>query len=238
MLTDPESLRIAVVDSGVTATHPHLQGVVVGGFAVDGSGAITPDYRDHHGHGTAVAAVIFDGGGRGELLAVRVLDPNLRCGHEALARGIVHAADRGARLINVSMGTRALDAAEGLRDAVRRAARAGAVVVAAAPPTGAAWPADLDGVIGVESDPDCPAGCHRAIVRPLHLPDGRDCDVQRFVTRGQARSADGLTDNFTGNSLAAAHMTAIAARSMAADPTLDPEGLVRRLERDGIRRSA
>ena len=238
MSTDRESFRIAVVDSGVAATHPHLDGVAIGGFSVDEDGAISRDFRDHHGHGTAVAAAIFEGIDQGRLLAVRVLDPDLRCSHAALAHGIALAAEHGARVINVSMGTRAQDGAEPLREAVARAKVAGAVVVAAAPPTGAAWPADLADVVGVEVDPDCPPGSHRTIVRPLQLPDGCDRDVLRFATHGRARHADGLVDNFAGHSLAAAHMTAIAAKSLAAHPTPDVVELVRRLKRCGLRRSA
>ena len=50
-------VRVAVIDSGVHAAHPHVQGVA-GGIGIDASGAMHDDYVDRLGHGTAVAAVI------------------------------------------------------------------------------------------------------------------------------------------------------------------------------------
>jgi len=233
-----ESLLIAVVDSGATTSHPHLDGVEIDGFGVDERGIVRRDFRDLHGHGTAVAAVIAGELAGVGILAVRVLGPDLRCGHSTLAHGIVHAADRGASLINVSMGTRERSASSVLGEAVVHAAAAGALVVAAAPPAGTAWPADLDGVIGVEGAPGCPPGRHRAVVRRLRLPGDRERDVLRFAAHGEARAAAGLPSNFTGNSLAAAHMTVIAAKAVAGKPSLDPEGVIGLLRRTGVRRSA
>ena len=48
---------VAVVDSGVNATHPHVGGVA-GGIAIDEHGVERADYLDRLGHGTAVTAAI------------------------------------------------------------------------------------------------------------------------------------------------------------------------------------
>jgi len=231
-------LRIAVVDSGMTASHPHLRGARVEGFGIDDRGVECEDYSDLHGHGTAVAAAILGTGVAADLLAVRVLGADLRCRYEVLCLGIIRAAERGAQLINISMGTRDPAAQEPMRDAVARAAEAGAVVVAAAPQSRTAWPADLDAVVGVEADPSLTPGRHRIVVRDCPLPDGRRADVLRFVAHGRARPADRLARNFAGNSLAAAQMTHIVAATWSEAPDLEPADLIRRLQRDGARRSA
>ena len=50
-------VRVAVIDSGVHAAHPHVQGVS-GGLGIDAEGREHADYIDRLGHGTAVTAVI------------------------------------------------------------------------------------------------------------------------------------------------------------------------------------
>jgi subtilisin family serine protease len=52
-----EPVRIAIIDSGVHASHPHVNGVA-GGIAITPDGREDPDYTDRLGHGTAVTAVI------------------------------------------------------------------------------------------------------------------------------------------------------------------------------------
>jgi len=52
-----EGVRIAVVDSGVHAAHPHVGGVA-GGVAIGSDGSEADDYVDWLGHGTAVTAAI------------------------------------------------------------------------------------------------------------------------------------------------------------------------------------
>ena len=50
-------MRIAIIDSGVHASHPHV-GAVASGIGIDDDGALTEDCIDRLGHGTAVAAAI------------------------------------------------------------------------------------------------------------------------------------------------------------------------------------
>jgi type VII secretion-associated serine protease mycosin len=103
---------VAVLDSGVDATHPDLAGQVLPGYdLVDGS---TDGRVDPVGHGTTVAALIA--GRRDEdgvvglapdakILPVRVLDSHNRYEDAStVARGLRWAVDNGATVVNLSLG--------------------------------------------------------------------------------------------------------------------------------------
>ena len=62
-------VRVAVIDSGVHASHPHVNGVA-GGVGIDSEGHEHDDYVDRLGHGTAVAAVIREKAPDAAILAV------------------------------------------------------------------------------------------------------------------------------------------------------------------------
>jgi thermitase len=104
-----QSIIIAVVDTGVDAGHPDLQGKVVGGMSFVGGSA-----KDANGHGTHVAgiaaAVTNNATGvagicpRCSIMPVRVLDANGSGSIADVAAGIVYAANNGARVINLSLG--------------------------------------------------------------------------------------------------------------------------------------
>jgi subtilisin family serine protease len=66
-----EGIRIAVIDSGVHASHPHVRGIA-GGIAVREDGTLHEDYVDRLGHGTAVTAAICEKAPNAEILAIKV----------------------------------------------------------------------------------------------------------------------------------------------------------------------
>jgi subtilisin family serine protease len=106
-------VTVAVLDSGVDASHPDLAGQVLpGADFVDGS---TDGRRDFVGHGTTVAALIAgrndDGGGvagiapAARILPVRVLDKQNKYDDATMvASGLRWAVDHGARVVNLSLG--------------------------------------------------------------------------------------------------------------------------------------
>src|SRR5581483_12397265 len=98
-------VRVAVVDSGVHAAHPHVGGVA-GGLAIADDGAISPDFVDRLGHGTAVAAAIREKAPDAELVAIKVFWRGLSTDVATLVRAIDCASSQGARVINLSLGTR------------------------------------------------------------------------------------------------------------------------------------
>ncbi len=232
----PAPPLVAVLDSGVNPRHPHLAHVQLAGFAeADETGSLvgTRPPRDLHGHGTAVAAAVFRHHRCGRLLAVRVLDDRLVGDSRLLCAAIDLAAQRGARLINVSMGTTAPDAATALAATVERAAAAGATVIAAVPPGGRGWPADLPGVVGVRGDPGCPPDRAIAEDRRGGLPGAPECALLRFRAHAAAVPPGGTPrqGNLAGSSLAAGHVTGLAAALLAQDPHLDALGIAQRLAR-------
>ena len=129
---------VAVIDSGVDATHPELAGRLLPGFDATSGLPLSDGNSDPIGHGTAVAGVVAAATDNNRDLAslgwnTRVLpikDGDAAPGRSATVAGIRFAVDRGARILNVSSGHRCRDAIEAA--AVVDAQARGALIVAAA----------------------------------------------------------------------------------------------------------
>jgi subtilisin family serine protease len=134
-------VRIAVIDSGVHASHPHIGGVS-GGVAFDADGHEHDDYTDRNGHGTAVAAAIRDLAPGAEIFAVKVFDRALstRIGH--LVTALDWASRSGMHVANLSLGTPRREHEPALRGAIDRATAAGTVIVSARDDEGVSYPRD------------------------------------------------------------------------------------------------
>jgi hypothetical protein len=138
--TGSNSVLVAVIDTGVDETHPDLvPNLVLPGINVreDGSEIVTDD----SGHGTAVSGVIGAVGNNGIGVAgvnwtVRILPiraaggPQLDCDLFDEVEGIDAARERGADVINLSIGGVGTISVE--ENAVTEAHDAGCVIVAAA----------------------------------------------------------------------------------------------------------
>ena len=103
-------IRVAVIDSGIDATHPDLKPRIESGRSfVGGSWG-----KDEHGHGTFVAGIIaaetnnaegISGIGIGtDLLIAKVVRGDGSISLEAEARAIKWAVQQGASVINLSFG--------------------------------------------------------------------------------------------------------------------------------------
>jgi subtilisin family serine protease len=199
-------VRIAVVDSGVHAAHPHV-GSVAGGVAIDEEGREHDDYIDRLGHGTAVTAAIKEKAPDAELYAVKVFDRSLSTRISTLVAAIDWSARNGMHLVNLSLGTARPEHERVLTEAIGRAAALGAVIVAAAEDDGVRWlPGSLPGVVSVRLDAGCPRHEYR-------LTGGEGATM--FCASGFPREIPGVPPerNLNGISFAVANMSGFAARA-------------------------
>jgi subtilisin family serine protease len=206
-MTTGRGVRVAIVDSGVHASHPHV-GHVAGGIAIDGEGRQHVDFVDRLGHGTAVAAAIREKAPDADLFAVKVFDRALSTSIASLVDGIDWAARNGMHVVNLSLGTPRREHEAALTGAVERAARANMLMVAARNDAGQTWlPGSLAGVLPVEVDWTLPRDRYRSA-----LVDG----VTVFYASGFAREIPGVPPerNLHGISLAVANMTGFVARAI------------------------
>lgn len=157
--TGAANVTIAVVDSGVQATHPDLAGRVLAGYDFANNDA---DPADDNGHGTAVAGVAAAQGNDGigvagaawnvAILPVKTMSSSGSGSYSAIANGITYAADRGAKIINLSLGGTASSST--LQNAVAYAWSKGCLIVAAAGNNGSSttvYPAAYPNVVAVSA---------------------------------------------------------------------------------------
>jgi subtilisin family serine protease len=211
-------IRVAIVDSGIHAAHPHVGGVV-SGVALHPDGARDDDFVDHLGHGTAVAAAIREKAPDVDLIAVKVFWRSLSTTVPTLVRAIDEACERDASLINLSLGTREAGGRAQLEAAVLRAGRRGTLVISAAGEDGRTWlPGALPGVIPVRLDWSCPRETFRVV---------RDGGRAMIAASGYPRDIPGVPRerNLKGASFAVANATGFVARARAATGCATPDEL-------------
>jgi len=221
-----KGVRVAVIDSGVHPTNPHIGGVPISGVRIGADGEIDGDFVDRIGHGTAVAAAILEKAPDIDLVAVRVFDRTLATSADVLARAISWSANNGARLINLSLGTSNPARAAVLNAAVEEAVAAGAIVVSAFESGGVTWlPGSLPNAVGVTLESACDR--HAIVV----AADGTLGSV-RFGASGYPRPIEGVPveRNLSGISFAVANGTGFLARLLSRDTTIrDTRAIAREL---------
>jgi hypothetical protein len=217
-LATGENVLVAVIDSGIDTSHPDLAGAVAASFDVLGP-------HETHFHGTAMAGAIAARGQligvapRVRLLAVRALDANGQGTTMSLADGIDWAVAHGARVLNMSFA--------GPHDPLLQQHLAAAhdrriVLVAAA------------GNAGPDSAPLYPAADANVIA--VTATDAADHLFAR-ANRGRyiavaapgvdvlEPAPDAAVQLISGTSVAAAHVSGVAALIIERAPTLDPEAV-------------
>lgn len=236
-------VTVAVIDSGVSATHPLLQGRVLAGRDFSG----LPQQQgqcDLAGHGTIIAGIIAGRSGTGapfsgvapaaRILPVRVLPDTRRTNDQALplhiAEAIRWAVDNGANVINLSLDT--LPRPE-LAAAVEYALSKQVVLVAAAgnqqqqQRDQPAYPAGYPGVIAV-------AGIDEQGGHVGTSVSGNYVDVAApgLNIVGPAPRGNGyLSEPEGGTSFAAAYVSGVVALVRSASPGLTPQQVADRLTR-------
>ena len=153
-----DNVVVAVLDTGADFSHPDLMGK----FVDAGRDFVNNDDNatDDHGHGTHVSGIIGASTNNGvgiagvgynvKILPGKVLSATGSGNHGGIASGITWAADRGAKVINMSLGGPSGSAT--LEQAINYAWSKGAVVIAAAGNEGTSsptYPASYTNAIGI-----------------------------------------------------------------------------------------
>ncbi|ABR30723.1 peptidase S8 [Thermosipho melanesiensis] len=134
---------VAVVDTGVSFTHPDLQGIFVQGYDFVDNDTDPTDPAQDVSHGTHVTGTIaalsnngkgvagVNWGGYGiKIMPIRVLGADGSGTLDAVAQGVRYAADHGAKIINMSLGGGG--DSQILREAIQYAYNKGVTIVCAA----------------------------------------------------------------------------------------------------------
>jgi subtilisin family serine protease len=215
-LATGRNVLVAVIDSGIDTAHPDLAGAVAASFDVLGP-------HEAHFHGTAMAGAIAARGQligvapRVRLLAVRALNAQGEGTTASIADGIDWAVGRGARVLNLSFAgphdpllQQHLAAAHGRR----------VVLIAAA------------GNAGPTSAPLYPAADAHVIA-----VTATDADDRLFAQANRGRhiavaapgvdilepAPNGSVQLISGTSIAAAHVSGVAALIIELAPSLGPD---------------
>lgn len=217
---------VAVLDSGVDGGHEDLRGVVL-----RGTDLVTPGgdgWADANGHGTHVAgtvsATVGNGlGGEGvvvaQILPVRVLDGSGTGSTSSIAKGVVWAADAGADVVNLSLGTTASDPV--VEQALAYAVRRGVVLVAAMGNQGltgspVSYPAASPDVLAVAAlTPD--------LERADYSSQGAHADLAAPGSEVLSTWRGNGYRYASGTSMAAPHVAAAAAALVASSPRATPQ---------------
>lgn len=215
-------VHVAIVDTGVAVQHPDLKGRVIA--QRDLVDAPSPRF-DADRHGTEVAGVIAAVGNNHQgivgiapmagLAVYRACWPlgsgaGARCNSFTLAKALAAVLDSDARIVNLSLG--------GPRDPLLdrllgELLRQGRIVIGALPPDGrrAGFPTGTTGVIAAGVAGEFSPGDHTIVAAP-----GRDVLTLQ---------PDGAYDYASGSSIAAAHVSGVAALLLAVEPRLSNEAL-------------
>lgn len=156
-----QGVIVAIIDTGVDATHPDLAGRILPGYDFVSNDADAQDERTYldedqdglvdegAGHGTHIAGLVLAVAPNAQILPVRVLDSEGAGTSFGVAQGIRWAAAQGADVINLSLGM--YTSSEVIKDAIEDASEQGIILVSAA------------GNAGFEAEEHFPSKIHRVI---------------------------------------------------------------------------
>jgi serine protease len=234
-------VTVAVIDTGVDANHPDLRANVLSGYDAIANRAGTSS--DGNGHGTHVAGTIAAVTGNNvgvsavapdtRILPVKVLNDKGAGVMSDTAEGIVWAADHGAQVINMSLGSTSKVTA--VSNAIAYARSKGVTVVAAAGNERAkgspiSYPGADEGVIAVAATDSSDrvasysnAGGYVDVAAP-----GSNILSTYPTARGNAYA------NMNGTSMAAPHVAAVAALLKSYKSTLTPDQIQAALEKSAV----
>jgi subtilisin family serine protease len=214
-------VAVAVVDSGIDATHPAVGAIdraVALRWDPETEEVVTTEgpHEDLFGHGTACAGIIRRVAPAAALWSVRVLGSRLTGKGAVFAAGVRWAITHGAQVVNLSLSTGREDYFGLFHQIADEAAFAGAVLVCATNNVPApTYPAEFSSVISVAAhDGRDPFSLDANPAPPVDFgAPGIDVEVPWL---------SGSTIVATGNSFAAPHVTGLVARLLSKHPHLTP----------------
>ncbi len=235
------SATVAILDTGVDASHPDLDGVVLPGWSA--LAGVDPQ-TDPNGHGTWMAGIVaaetdnaFGVAGTAyagvSVLPITVLGADGTGQDSDIIAGVVHAADADADVILTAFSNPGFSAA--LQAAIDYAWDSGSVLVAATGNDGVAsatFPAGDRGVIGVTSTDATDALAASANHGPAAFMAAPGVDIQTTTSFDPATAQPGdEVVSISGTSAAAAAVAGAAALLLANEPQLSNGVVVSRLAR-------
>jgi subtilisin family serine protease len=216
--TTGNGVKVAVVDSGVDADHPLIDGRVAGYVAIsvsDDGELVLEDgsHEDTSGHGTACAGIVLGIAPECKLYSVRVMGRRGGKG-SALVAGIRWVVEQGMQVANLSLGTTKNDFFGALHEVTDEAYFRHVVLVTAANnfpiPS---FPCEYASVVSVAShetnDPYL-----------FYYNPAPPTEFGAFGIDVPAAWKGGGISKVTGNSVAAPHITGIVARILEKHPSL------------------
>lgn len=234
-------VTIAVVDTGIDLDHPDLASKIHADYTCIGGPCRSGGGDDDHGHGTHVAGIAAAATGNGKgiagvapdarLIAVKVLNSKGEGTCDDVAEGIAYATDKGARVINLSLGSE-IDlllvglplpsCVDALEAAAEHAWDTGAVVAIAAGNT--SLPASFYAsqaleVVGATGPDDRVASYSSTGATDVFAPGGDavgDCDAADCIA---STYKDGQYAVLQGTSVATPHVSGVAALLLAQGKT-------------------
>jgi subtilisin family serine protease len=216
--------RVAVIDTGVEADHPALEGSVRGGVIVDSDRRtraqvrVTPDPQptDLFGHGTACAGIIHALAPEAELYSVRVFSRDMTGKALQFAGGLRWAIEQGMDAVNMSLSTSREEYYGLFHELADEAYFKNVVLVSAVNNIPApSYPSLYSSVISVAAhEGQDPFTYYYNPAPPVEFgAPGIDVNVAW---------KDKCTITTTGNSFAAPHITGLVALIRAKHPALTP----------------
>ena len=227
---NPPQVRIAIVDSGIDASHEDV-GNVAGGvqIQIEGEVLFLDDHTDCAGHGTACAGIIRKKAPDAALYSVRIFNESLMADGRALIAAIQWCIDNEMDVVNLSLGTADVTFKKSLQEVCHKAVDAGVILVAAESNDGGeSYPAVFPGVIGVTG------GAIYEVDGFYYRKDQRiEC-----VARGDEQRVCWLNGKHImtgGNSFAAPHITGIIAHLLEQHPKCSVEDIRLLLQEKALR---
>jgi subtilisin family serine protease len=225
-------ITVAILDSGIDATHPDLQGQLVPGWNFYDNNSNTSDV---YGHGTKVAGVVAALGNNGmgvagiawnaKVMPVRVSDTSGVGTWSAIASGLNWAADRGAKVANLSF---AVQSSSTTQTAAQYFRNKGGVVVNSAGNYGVLDPtAASDALVSVSATDSTDTLASWSSYGPY-------VDLSAPGVGIWTTTVGGGYGAVSGTSFSSPLTAGVAALMMAANPALSPSQIVSLLKSTAV----